>query len=88
MTARRNLKRRRLESRRSTRQHARAMRPCLRQPPMPCDCGPGDPTCGRYRLSPASQPPKARRAMKFGGGGFRTTGERRSEWERNKRGRR
>lgn len=23
------------------REHAQRMRPCLRRPPMPCDCGPG-----------------------------------------------
>lgn len=86
VTANRNLKRRRLEVRRSARQHALDMRPCLRSDPLPCDCGPGDPTCGRYRLSSASQPPKARHAMTFGGGGYRTTEERRREWERNKRG--
>lgn len=88
MTAPRNLKRRRLESRRFARRHALAMRPCLRREPMPCDCGLGDPTCGRYRLSAASLPSKARHALKFGGGGYSPSSERRREWERNKRGRR
>jgi len=82
---RRGLRRREMESRRANRRHAEMMRPCLRNPPMPCSCGVGDHTCGRYRTGPASLPAEIRHALKFGGGGFRPASQRRRKWERNKK---
>jgi hypothetical protein len=79
-------RRRAMISRRWARQHRSEWRPCRVTPGIACDCKPGDVDCGRYRLSQASLPPKTRRVLKFGGGGYRPASERRAEWNRKRRG--